>query len=240
MCFITLKKHVNNFGSWIYFSSPSLPSPGKLCKKCKAGQCVSCAQVSRTWNWFTVKERLAWAGWAGFEAWPAVLKAATKITVGVDQVLSVTQACAGKNFVHMITFDPRIPAPLMIVSILITFCLPVNQAWHLRVILDLSCSAHLSARAAGSEFSFQISPPRVCHSQQTLLPRQLVGPDDCSGLTFVYWSLFLLENGLSSLLCSEPSGIKAPLNPALLPSNSFSRLLGLLRVCAQPQSCCPW
>lgn len=66
-----------------------------------------------------------------------MLKAATKITVGVDQVLSVTQACAGKNFVHEITFDPRIPAPLMIVSILITFCLPVNQASHLRVILDL-------------------------------------------------------------------------------------------------------
>ena len=75
-------------------------------------------------NWFTVKESLAWAGWAGFEAQPAMLKTATKITVGVDQVLSVSQAFAGKNSAHMIPFDPRIPAPLMIVSILINNFLP--------------------------------------------------------------------------------------------------------------------
>ena len=56
-----------------------------------------------------------------------MLKTATKVTVGVHQVLSVSQACAAKNSAHMIAFDPRIPAPLMIVSILITCCLPVNQ-----------------------------------------------------------------------------------------------------------------
>ena len=132
----------------LFIPFPAIPR--NTAQEMHGRSCVSCAQVNGTCNWFRVKERPAWAGWAGFEAWPAKLKTATKITVGVDQVFGVSQACAGKNSVHMITFDPRIPAPLMIVfilitvhmiafdpripaplmivSILITCCLPVNQA----------------------------------------------------------------------------------------------------------------
>lgn len=104
-------------------------SPGKLHKKCKAGQYLSCAQMNGTYNWFTERRDQPGLGVQG-SAWNAA-----------DNHLCIRffvfQACTNKHLAHVIAFDPETPAPPIIFPILIRakFSLPVSQAPNGRLIL---------------------------------------------------------------------------------------------------------